>query len=150
MYIKERGSVRKVIVDIIAVLSIVAICMAADVSSVSSVAKPAVTDVGASHRTLTPQEAKLQMDQQTDLVVVDVRTQEEYAAGHIPSAVLLPVEQIEAKADSVAKVLPDKNAEIFVYCRSGKRAGRAAAALIEQGYTNVWNIGGIMDWPYEG
>ena len=55
------------------------------------------------------------MDQQTNLVVVDVRTQEEYAAGHIPSAVLLPVEQIEAKADSVAKVLPDKNAEIFVY-----------------------------------
>lgn len=77
------------------------------------------------HRTLTPQEAKLQMDQQTDLVVVDVRTQEEYAAGHIPSAVLLPVEQIEAKDGSVAKVLPDKNAEIFVYCRSGKRAGRA-------------------------
>lgn len=101
------------------------------------------------HRTLTPQEAKLQMDQQTDLVVVDVRTQEEYAAGHIPSAVLLPVEQIEAKDGSVAKVLPDKNAEIFVYCRSGKRAGRAAAALIEQGYTNVCNIGGIMDWPYE-
>ena len=64
-------------------------------------------------------------------------------------AVLLPVEKIDAKAYSVAKVLLDKNAEIFVYGRSGKRAGRAAAALTEQGYTNVYSIGGIMDWPYE-
>ena len=125
----------------IAAFSAASACLAADRLN----AVPAAD----SYRTLTPQEAKLQMDQQTDLVVVDVRTQEEYAAGHIPSAVLLPVEQIEAKDNSVAKVLPDKNAEIFVYCRSGKRAGRAVAALIEQGYTNVWNIGGIMDWPYE-
>ena len=91
MYIKERGSVRKVIVGIITILSIASICMAADVSSVSSVAKLAVTDVGTSYRTLTPREAKLYMEQHPGLIVVDVRTQEEYVAGHIPSAVLLPV-----------------------------------------------------------
>lgn len=138
-------TMKKLLVCIaIAAFSAASACLAADGLNAAPAAAAAVP-----YRTLTPQEAKLQMDQQANLVVVDVRTQEEYAAGHIPSAVLLPVEQIEAKADSVAKVLPDKNAEIFVYCRSGKRAGRAAAALTEQGYTNVYSIGGIMDWPYE-
>lgn len=86
----------------IAAFSAASACLAADGLN----AAPAAAAVP--YRTLTPQEAKLQMDQQTNLVVVDVRTQEEYAAGHIPSAVLLPVEQIEAKASSVAKVLSDK------------------------------------------
>ena len=91
----------------IAAFSAASACLAADALNAAPAAAAAVP-----YRSLTPQEAKLQMDQQTNLVVVDVRTQEEYAAGHIPSAVLLPVEQIEAKADSVAKVLPDKNAEM--------------------------------------
>lgn len=107
------------------------------------------TGMTAAYRQITPQEAKVRMDKNPSCIVLDVRSPEEYAAGHIPSAVLLPVEQIEAKADSVSQILPDKSAEIFVYCRSGKRAGRAAAALTEQGYTNVSSIGGIIDWPYE-
>lgn len=78
-----------------------------------------------------------------------MRTQEEFAAGHIPGAVLLPVDLIEAKSEEVAKVLPDKDAEILVYCRSGKRAHRASQALADMGYTNIEHIGGIMDWPYE-
>ena len=78
-----------------------------------------------------------------------VQTQEEFVAGHIPGAVLLPVDLIEAKSEEVAKVLPDKDAEILVYCRSGKRAHRASQALADMGYTNIEHIGGIMDWPYE-
>lgn len=98
---------------------------------------------------ITPQEAKERIASNGNIVIVDVRTQEEYAQGHIPNAIVLPVEQIEAASPQVGKVLPDKNAEIFVYCRSGKRAGRAAQALMAQGYTKVCSIGGIMDWPYE-
>ena len=103
----------------------------------------------AAYKTLTPQQAKQRMEQNDKIVVLDVRTQEEFAAGHIPGAVLLPVDLIEAKSEEVAKVLPDKDAEILVYCRSGKRAHRASQVLADMGYTNIEHIGGIMDWPYE-
>lgn len=103
----------------------------------------------AQYHKLTPQEAKARMEKNPAGIVLDVRSSEEYNAGHIPNAVLLPVEQIEAKSDAIARVLPDKQAEIFVYCRSGKRSSLAAHALVDLGYTNIYDIGGIMDWPYD-
>ena len=72
--------------------------------------------------------------------------QEEYDAGHIPGAVLLPYTQIEEKAE---QMLPDKAQLILVYCRSGRRSKIAAEALAELGYTNIREFGGIIDWPYE-
>ena len=81
--------------------------------------------------------------------IMDVRMQQEYDAGHIANAVLLPLPLIEAGDAAVAKALPDKDAEILVYCRSGRRSAIAANALINMGYTNVLDFGGINDWPYE-
>ena len=78
------------------------------------------TQTAAAYKTLTPQQAKQRMEQNDKIVVLDVRTQEEFAAGHLPNAVLLPVDLIEAKSEEVAKLLPDKDAEILIYCRSGK------------------------------
>ena len=78
------------------------------------------------------------MEQNDKIVVLDVRTQEEFAAGHIPGAVLLPVDLIEAKSEEVAKVLPDKDAEILVYCRSGKRAHRAHT--VHRRHWQIWVI----------
>ncbi len=130
-----------------AVLAISAVCFAQEQKTENTPA-PASTQAAA-YKTLTPQQAKLRIEQNPAIVILDVRTQEEFDAGHIPDAVLLPVDLIEAKSAEVAKVLPDKDAEILVYCRSGKRAHRASQALADMGYTNIEHIGGIMDWPYE-
>ena len=95
---------------------------------------------------ITAQEAKEIMDTQEGYVILDVRTQEEYNQGHIPSAIVISHEEIGEKAE---KVLTDKNQLILVYCRSGRRSKIAAEALVELGYTNIREFGGIIDWPYE-
>ena len=100
------------------------------------------------YQKITPQQAKARMAE-PGVIVLDVRMQQEYDAGHIPNAVLLPLPLIEAGDAAVAKALPDKDAEILVYCRSGRRSAIAANALINMGYTNVFDFGGINDWPYE-
>jgi len=75
-----------------------------------------------------------------------VRTQEEYIEKHIPNSVLLPVEVIEKEAPSK---LTDKDATIFVYCKTGRRSVVASETLVKMGYTKVYNLGGINDWTYE-
>lgn len=79
-------------------------------------------------------------------VLVDVRTEEEYAEGHIEGALLLPLDQLETLSE---EQLPDKDATILVYCRSGNRSAQASALLVELGYTQIYDFGGIMDWPGE-
>lgn len=95
---------------------------------------------------ITAQEAKIIMDSQEGFVILDVREQYEYDESHIPGAVLLPLGQVEEKAQ---EVLPDKEQLILVYCRSGRRSKQAAEALVKLGYTNIKEFGGIIDWPYE-
>ena len=97
--------------------------------------------------TLTAQEAKKRLDEVPGIILLDVRTQAEYDGGHIPGAVCLPVETFGDGELTV--LLPDKHAEIFVYCRSGRRSAQAARLLTDQGYTAVTDFGGILDWPYE-
>lgn len=80
------------------------------------------------------------------LVVVDVRTQEEYAEGHIPGAICVPNESI---VDAQPEELPDLEQTILVYCRSGRRSKEAAQKLADMGYTNVYEFGGIIDWTGE-
>ena len=92
------------------------------------------------------EQAKQLMDTEKDYVIIDARTQEEYDAGHIEGAVLIPEYEI---ADRAEKELPDKNQLILVYCRSGRRSKIAASALADLGYTNVREFGGIIDWKYE-
>lgn len=95
---------------------------------------------------ITAEEAKAKMDSDDSIILVDVRTPEEYREGQIPGAILLPVSDIEAKAESE---LPDKSATYIVYCRSGSRSAAAASQLVEMGYENIYDLGGINDWPYE-
>ena len=80
-----------------------------------------------------------------DLILLDVRTQEEYDEEHIPGAVCLPNEMIAADMPFPF----GKDAEILVYCRSGRRSAEAAKKLRDMGFTNVSDFGGIIDWPYE-
>lgn len=98
-----------------------------------------------SYRTISADEAKKMMDE-GGVTIVDVRTAEEYAEKHVKDAVNIPVESISAERP---EALPDSAATILVYCRSGARSARASKALAELGYENVYNFGGINDWPYE-
>ena len=95
---------------------------------------------------ITAEEAKQIMDSEEGYIILDVRTQEEYDQGHIPGAILISHEEIAEKAEDV---LTDKDQLILVYCRSGRRSKIAAEALVELGYTNIKEFGGIIDWPYE-
>ena len=95
---------------------------------------------------ITAEEAKQIMDSEEGYIILDVRTQEEYDEGHIPGAIVISHEEIAEKAE---EVLTDKDQLILVYCRSGRRSKIAAEALVELGYTNIKEFGGIIDWPYE-
>ena len=95
---------------------------------------------------ITAEEAKQIMDIEEGYIILDVRTQEEYDQGHIPGAIVISHEKIEEKAE---EVLTDKDQLILVYCRSGRRSKIAAEALVELGYTNIKEFGGIIDWSYE-
>lgn len=95
---------------------------------------------------ITAEEAKRIMDTREGYIILDVRTQEEYDQGHIPGAILIPNTEIEEKAE---EILTDKDQLILVYCRSGRRSKLASEILVELGYTNIREFGGIIDWPYE-
>ena len=99
-----------------------------------------------SYQQITQEEAKEMMDTQ-NVVILDVREQNEYDGGHIPGAVLLPVGSIDEAA--AAEVIPDKDSTVLVYCRSGNRSNTASSALAELVYTNIYEFGGINTWPYE-
>jgi len=99
-----------------------------------------------SYQQITQEEAKEMMDTQ-EVIVLDVREQDEYDSGHISGAVLLPVGSIDE--DSAAEVIPEKDSVVLVYCRSGNRSKTASSTLAELGYTNIYEFGGINTWPYE-
>ena len=100
----------------------------------------------AMYEQITAEEAKKIMDLGEEHIILDVREQDEFDAGHIPGAILIPYTEIENKAE---EMLPDKETQILVYCRSGRRSKIASVALSELGYTNIKEFGGIIDWPYE-
>lgn len=95
---------------------------------------------------ITAEQAKALMDTEQDYVIIDARTQFEYDEGHIPGAILIPEYEIAERAE---RELPNKDQLILVYCRSGRRSKIAAQALVDLGYTNVKEFGGIIDWQYD-
>lgn len=95
---------------------------------------------------ISPEEAKEIMDEQVDVAILDIRTEQEYEDGHIEGAILMPLNEIEFAAENE---LEDYDQTILVYCNSGKRSKIASAILADLGYTNVYEFGGIIDWPYD-
>ena len=98
------------------------------------------------YRQISMQDARDLMKEETNYILLDVRTPEEFAAGHIPGAVNIPNESIGAGG---IPALPDKDQLILVYCRSGNRSKQASKKLAALGYTNVVEFGGIREWPGE-
>lgn len=99
------------------------------------------------YQTITAEDAKVLIDDNGDAAtIVDVRTKEEYDAGHIKGAINIPNEEIK---DTKPEQISDINALILIYCRSGNRSAEAAQKLVKMGYNNLYDFGGINDWPYE-
>lgn len=110
-------------------------------NSAPAVPQPSNKDTGV----LTAQEAKQRMEENSEAIVLDVRTQEEFDQGHIPGAVCLPNEFIAAGMPFPFA----KDTELLLYCRSGHRSAEAAEKLRDLGFSNVYDFGGIQDWPYD-
>ncbi|WP_066868794.1 rhodanese-like domain-containing protein [Clostridium mediterraneense] len=97
------------------------------------------------YKELTQEEAKRNLDENMDILLVDVREVEEFNAGHIEGAELIPLGEVE---EAFANMDIDKDTEIYLYCRSGRRSEVATLALADMGFTNAYNIGGVLDWKY--
>ena len=95
---------------------------------------------------ITAEQAKTIMDTENDYVIIDARTEEEFAEGHIPNAINVANETI---GTAEIPELPDKDQLIMVYCRSGRRSKEASEKLVKLGYTNIVEFGGILDWTGE-
>ena len=98
------------------------------------------------YKSVSMDEGLKMMAESSDYILLDVRRSDEFASGHIPGAVLF-TNELMTKADA-EKLLPNKNQRIFLYCRSGRRSKEASQKLVDYGYSNVIEIGGILD--YEG
>ena len=95
------------------------------------------------YKNINFEQAKQIIDNE-QVLLLDVRTEEEFITGHIPSAINIPVDDIEQRLDEIN----DKNQKILVYCKSGRRSVIACEILETYGYNNLYNIGGVVDWPY--
>lgn len=95
---------------------------------------------------ISAEDAKQRLASKKRIILLDVRTPEEYQRKHIPNSILIPVIVL---ADEAVTKLPDKNAEIIVHCRTGNRSASAVKILTNLGYTNISDLGGINGWPYK-
>ena len=100
----------------------------------------------ATYQMISQEEAKEMMDEQ-EVLILDVREEHEYKGGHVPGAKLLVLDSINE--ETAAAVIPAKDTVTLIYCRSGRRSKIAAQQLADMGYTNLYEFGGIIEWPYE-
>jgi phage shock protein E len=95
---------------------------------------------------ISAQEGRSLLQSDSSIILLDVRTVEEYKEIRIPGAMLIPLDTLKVQS---SVLLSDKEATIIIYCRSGNRSKEAADLLIALGYNNIYDMGGIIDWPYE-
>jgi len=112
----------------------------------ASCCRPPQGETAASVSTISAEQAYRMMSESTDLVVLDVRTEQEFRERRIEGALLIPHDEIRVRAKNM---LPNKNQTILVYCRTGRRSAIAAGELVGLGYVNVYDFGGITTWPYD-
>lgn len=104
------------------------------------------TEAESSYKQISMEEAISMMEKESDYIILDVRTEEEFKERHIPDAINIPNETISS---AEIPELPEKDQLILVYCRSGNRSKQASQKLADQGYTNIVEFGGINDWPLD-
>jgi phage shock protein E len=104
-----------------------------------------ISCTGSSYEKLDQSTAYKELMTDSGINLIDVREPSEFATGYIFGAQLVPLNTIES---SIENIITNKDTKIFVYCRSGNRSAQAAQILSDLGYTNVFDIGGIIDWEY--
>lgn len=97
-------------------------------------------------KNITPEKAKINLQKNSEIILLDVRTIEEYKEINIPGSILIPLNDLK---NTVEEKIPDKDTIIYVYCRTGSRSLTAVKILNKLDYKNVFNLGGIYDWPYD-
>ncbi len=132
---------------LVAAFVLLAGCGAQANSTDANVNDNVIVEPNSSYIQISAEQAKEIIDKQPDAVILDVREQHEYDEKHIVDAVLLPLGTINE--ENVAKTIPSKESVVLVYCRSGNRSKTASTLLAELGYTQVYEFGGIKDWPYD-
>lgn len=95
---------------------------------------------------ISAQEGKDMLASDPDILLIDVRTKGEFEAGYIEGSINIPDVELESK---IGEIVKDKNTTVILYCRSGNRSKQAALKMIDMGYKKVYDMGGILDWPYE-
>ncbi|MFU8793337.1 MAG: rhodanese-like domain-containing protein [Acholeplasmataceae bacterium] len=105
-----------------------------------------LTACQATGQSITPQDAQTMMIADPSIVLLDVRTQDEYNQGYIPGAILLPLVSLSSQIETR---YPNKNQIFIIYCRSGIRSREAIEVMMNLGYKNLHDLGGIIDWPYD-
>ena len=131
---------KKIILTIMIIISILSAgCSNGQYAQVPTAERAPVVKINA-------EEAKARLDLEGGkIIIVDVRTPAEYNEAHIENAILLPVDTIGKNASSI---IPALEAVYFVYCRTGSRSATASEQLVKLGYRNIYDLGGIKDWPY--
>lgn len=132
--------------SLVLVVLVMVLSSCAGQSTEKAVGPEATPAPKAQYRKISPQEAKAMMAAE-NVIIVDVRTPVEYEQGYIPGAILIPNETITTV--NKPQALQDTDAIILLYCRSGSRSAQAARKLVSLGYTQVYDFGGIIDWPYD-
>lgn len=140
----KGGEMENLKKSLVALFLAVCILLAACGSSAVEGGGKTEDNSGAYHK-ITAETAKQMMDE-GNVTVVDVRTEEEYKSGHIPGSILVPNEEIGTEQP---QELPDLDSVLLVHCRTGIRSKEASDKLVKIGYKNVYDFGGIIDWPYE-
>ena len=97
-------------------------------------------------RKVSFEEAKRILDEKPEALMLDVREEEEFITGHAIDAVLYPVDDIDYTSASI--IIPDKTTPLLIYCRSGRRSAEAAEKLKKLGYTELFDVGSLIGWPY--
>ncbi len=128
----------KMIYSIIFVSSLILAAISGCVSTTKPSEKAQYTDVSI-------QQAREMIDR-SDVLILDVRTQEEYDVGHIKNSTLIPVQVLDKRLNELPR---DK--KILVYCKSGSRSAQASQILVNNGFKEIYNMkGGITDWTNAG
>jgi rhodanese-related sulfurtransferase len=135
---------KKILISLLAVLLGAAVFSACGTEPQQNISQSPVEIV--QPESISPEEAQERLESEEDIILLDVRNQGEYEEKHIPGSILIPVDELEKRAEAE---LTDKNTDIFVYCASGRRSTTASNILAGLGYSKVYNLGGIADWPYE-
>lgn len=98
------------------------------------------------YKDITGDEAKAELEKDSNIIILDVRTKEEHNERCIKNSISIPLNELESRAE---KEIQNKESKIFVYCKTGVRSRTACETLVALGYTNIFNLGGIINWEYE-